>query len=49
MVPGCQESRKAAWKNLIDVRGDFKDADQVGKMLVFSGAMGACSPKLYPR
>jgi len=29
-------AKKAAWKNLIDVRGDFTDADQVGKMLVFN-------------
>lgn len=29
-------SQKAVWKSLIAVRRDFKDADQVGKVLVFN-------------
>ena len=29
-------SKKTAWKSLMDVRCDFKDADQVGKVLVFN-------------
>jgi mRNA interferase HigB len=28
--------RKAAWKNLVDVRAVFPDADQVGRLLVFN-------------
>lgn len=29
-------SKKSEWKGLADVRRDFQDADQVGKLLVFN-------------
>jgi mRNA interferase HigB len=33
---GSAVSKKAAWKDLADVRGDFKDADQFGRVLIFN-------------
>jgi mRNA interferase HigB len=29
-------SKKAKWKSLLDVQQDFKDADQVGKVVIFN-------------
>lgn len=29
-------ARKAVWRSLLDVRVDFPDADQVGRILVFN-------------
>ena len=29
-------SSKATWKHLIDLRQDFQDADQIGKLVVFN-------------